>query len=308
MSAQSPFTCTKEELRWQTVIRKCACKSSWCPVCWNVSGKKALVERLRSLDPRRVRWVMLSIDRSKFKDGEVAFNTISEKRGVGNLLKNLQRTDGVKVTDWIAVLEWHKDGFPHWHLFIEVEQAGSAGMIGVDKIKARWPYGLWVSEGYIDGPAHWNNLTGYFNKHGYFEKGKGHQGCLPEWAKLSSKRIRRWAARPAVDLPTAPHRSDLEGSSRIRETYKIILGRCGDRTFIEASVEFKDPAGQIHRNVYGRYMKVPYAYLKTLYPWKYQEHLGLVLTFNSAEEQLAVLEQISQVEISYKKSLDSIPT
>ena len=65
-------------------------------------------------------------------------------------------------------------------------------MIGHRKIKERWPFGIYVNEDDIKSEEHWKNLTGYFNSHGYFEKGEGYQGTLPEWAKDSARRIKRW--------------------------------------------------------------------------------------------------------------------
>jgi len=147
---------------------------------------------MRRMNWRRVREVMLTVDRSLYRDGEEAYFDIGEKRGVGNLLKNLQRTEGVKIVDWVSVLEWHEDGFPHWHILIETEEEGRGGMIGYEKIKAHWSFGKWETETYVKSASHWNNLVGYFDKHGYFEKGKEYQGRLPDWALKSRKSIRRW--------------------------------------------------------------------------------------------------------------------
>ena len=127
-----------------------------------------------------------------YRDGEEAYDDITQRRGIGNLVKNFGRTDKVRIVDYAGCVEWYENGFPHWHIFIETEEEGRAGMIGHGRIKERWPFGIYVNEDYIKSERHWKNLTGYFNSHGYFEKGKGYQGVLPEWAKDSVRRIRRW--------------------------------------------------------------------------------------------------------------------
>lgn len=191
-SEGSFFTCRKESLQWQIEAKKCSCHSSWCDSCWKRYGKKALVSRLQSMDWKHVRHLVLSVDPALYRNGEEAYDDITHRRGIGNLVKNLERTDGIKIVDYAGSLEWYENGFPHWHIFIETEEEGRAGMIGHGKIKRRWPFGIYVNEDYIKSEVHWRNLTGYFNSHGYFEKGKGYQGVLPEWAKDSERRIKRW--------------------------------------------------------------------------------------------------------------------
>lgn len=144
------------------------------------------------MDWRHVRHLILSVDPSLYRDGEEAYEDITHRRGIGNLIKDLERTDRIKIRDYAGSIEWHENGFPHWHVFVETEGEGKAGMIGHGNIKRRWPFGIYVNEDYIKSEEHWNNLTGYFNSHGYFEKGKGCQGILPDWAKDSEKRIKRW--------------------------------------------------------------------------------------------------------------------
>ena len=119
------FPCKTEPARWQTELKKSSCRSSWCPSCWRFL-KKPLVGRIRSMNWRHVREVMVSVDRSIYENGEQAFDDITLRRGVGNLIKNLQRTDGVTILDWVCVTEWHEDGFPHWHILVETEEQEQA--------------------------------------------------------------------------------------------------------------------------------------------------------------------------------------
>lgn len=182
----------EHEIRWQVTAVKCSCRCVWCPTCWERREKLRLVERLRSFDPKRTRHVTLTVDRKKFKNGRECFETIMRKRSLGEMIKNLIRTDGVAIRNWVWVQEWHRDGFGHWHIFIEVEKTGSAGMIGGHILRARWPHGVMVNERAIMNNDHWEKMVGYFDKHGYFEKGQEYQGRLPKWALEYTKTIKRW--------------------------------------------------------------------------------------------------------------------
>lgn len=179
------------EKRCQVSIRKRRCKHSWCSSCWDRDGKRVLLDRMRGMRSGHIRSVMLSVDREKFRSGEDAFNSITEQRGLGNFIRNLERTDGIKIIDWLVILQWHRDGFPHWHFIIEVEPAGRDGMIGEKILHDRWPFGQYIHEGYIRDENHWWRMLGYFNRHGYFE-GDNFQNKLPLWALQSGQRIKRF--------------------------------------------------------------------------------------------------------------------
>lgn len=129
------------------------------------------------------------------------------------MIYNLKRTAGVYITDWLWFLEWHTGGYAHYHLFIEVRDAGSSGQIGGGLLRHYWPYGR-VVEGYVTDLDHWRSLTGYFNKKGYFERKweagdngeenrdgslhQDHQIVLPEWAAKYRKSIRRFGCQRVV--------------------------------------------------------------------------------------------------------------
>ncbi len=124
-------------------------------------------------------------------------------------------------------MEWYDNGFPHWHLFIETEEAGKAGRIGHEVIKRYWPHGIYIWESYIKSEEHWKELTGYFDKGGYFEKGKGNQGKLPAWASDGNRKIKRWHAKPGGGSgKKRPSRMRLNESSPGGEGFSIDVSKC----------------------------------------------------------------------------------
>jgi hypothetical protein len=241
---------------------------------------------------------MVSTAPERFGDPEEAYDTIREKRGIGNLIRNLKRTVGVEIIDWVVILEWYTNGYPHFHLFIEVRQQGGKGMIGVDNIKKYWPYALWVTEDYIKDQQHWNNLTGYFEKHGYFSKDKEHQGKLPEWALQSRHRIKRWISKknPKGD-PGSISDNDDDGDSDERRTYQVILEQCGKHSQIELVTQYFID-GELYAESGRRYTyKIPYDLLKKMFPWRYVEHCGLVMDFVNEEWMEKFFIRVTQIQI-----------
>ena len=206
------------QILWQVTGRKCSCRLVWCPACWDRFLKSPLVKRLRSMAWGHVRHVEFSIDR-KFTSGREAYLFIMQKRGIAQMLKDFARTDGIPINDAVWVLEWHKDGYPHFHVFIDVGIAGPAGMIGQRLLHARWPWGLWVHESPIKSENHWNSVVGYFDRKGYFEGDKGHQGRLPEWGLRGKMKIRRWGSMRGRII------SD-EAIARIRQELRSSGGQC----------------------------------------------------------------------------------
>jgi hypothetical protein len=169
---------------------KCSCKKSWCPRCGKKTTIKRFVDRVAEWNWKFVRQIVLTVDHKKYESPEDAIKTINGKRQIANLIRNLERTKGIKVKDWEWVIEWYKNGYPHWHLFLLVDKAGIAGQIGFKNVVQYWDSG-YIKESYIKNEKHWKQITGYFEKHGYFDKKKAHQSRLPEWARKKKYTIRR---------------------------------------------------------------------------------------------------------------------
>ncbi|PKN64726.1 MAG: hypothetical protein CVU57_12970 [Deltaproteobacteria bacterium HGW-Deltaproteobacteria-15] len=273
---------------------------------------------MKDWDWKRVRHVTLSFDPGEFKNGREAWEHANDHKSIAGLVRNIERGKKVwdkekkkwvvlypplKVRDWKWFLEWHQNDFPHYHLFLEMEDEGKAGMIGEDRIHHYWRKGRWINEDYIKSEEHWKNQTGYFEKTGYFAKDKEHQGRLPDWAMdVPGLKIRRggskahkreeWGADLAeektegkekqlpgglmIDGDTGEVR-ELPGSEKVK-TYRGRLEACGECTRIRV----------YGKNCYAEgVFNVPYSDLKKVVPGVYKEGQGY--EFEMSEKLLADL-------------------
>ena len=253
---------------------------------------------LHKFDWKRTRHIVLTTDRTKFSEGRGAWDYVNTHRKIAGLIRNFKRAYGIKITKWKWFLEWHEDGFPHWHLFIEVEKKGRAGMIGGERIRHYWGLG-WAYESFIDGQKHWDFITGYFQRHGYFKgKDKSHQIKLPEWAVNEVKlKIRRSGsnvkARQAksefiramnyfqkrgdeteiVDIKTGEvikERKHKRG--RKERSYKAMFKACGQTTRIKLMT---DKTTMIFKT------NIPYKEIRAKIPGEYKNGVGY--SFNVSE-------------------------
>ena len=107
------------------------------------------------MNPKRVRHVILTVSRTW--DPSSAYDTIMEEKTIPRLIGAVAPGE-----PWLWVLEFHLDGYPHWHVIVEHD-----GMIGHRRIADRWSWGLcW--ESWIRNSRHWGGIVGYFGKGGYF--------------------------------------------------------------------------------------------------------------------------------------------
>jgi len=278
------------------IAYKCGCGSVWCPACFIKRQAKIHFGELKSFDWTKTRQVVLTIDRRLFKDGREAWEYVTAHKKIAGLIRNLKRAFGIKITKWKWFLEWHQDGFPHWHLFIEVENKGRAGMIGGDRIRHYWGLGKWTHESHIKNQGHWNFITGYFQKHGYFKsKDKKHQIKLPGWAesqdglkiRRSGSNVRARQAKSEfiramnyfqkrgdeteiVDIKTGEVIKERKKKLiRRRRTYKAMFEACGQTTRIKL---ISDHTIMIFET------DVPYRKIREKVPGHYEKGIGY--TFN----------------------------
>jgi hypothetical protein len=199
-SALSPILAFNSDHQWideKSIIpvsgKKCSCKSVWCPVCFRSRFHDRIVEIFSPYDWQSTRHVILTVDPDLYESPFAALEDIREKRMVGEFIRRLRHGVKVKtgsrwvwkykpvdVLRWAWFLEFHKNGFPHYHVFIQTPLKGSAGMIGGDFLRDCWKISKIVKETYFRDEAHFREMTGYYANKGYFEKGKEYQGRLPE--------------------------------------------------------------------------------------------------------------------------------
>lgn len=190
---------TKQDRVYDVVARKCSCGSPWYPACRIRVFAPKIKDRLQKMDWRRVRHIIFTIDRENYDSPESAFDDIMQRELFSQLIHNLKRTKDIEIIDWANTLEFHGDGFPHWHMFVEVSKVFRDGQIHFSNIYPYWKTKNGkiignVKETFFKTEKHWKKITGYVGKTGYFEKDKRHQAELPEWAK-NRKRIRKWSSQ-----------------------------------------------------------------------------------------------------------------
>lgn len=176
-------------------VQKCACGLIWCDKCFRKGWILKEVKKLLEFDYRKTRHVILTYDRKAYKDGQEAWEYAQDHKLVVNFIRNLKRGKKIKngkkwvwkfkpvnIKQYRYFLEWHRDGWPHYHIFIEVGSEGKEGMIGQGFIHYYWPCGKIIKEKPFKSLGHWRYMIGDLKKHGYFGKEKKHQTTLPAWA------------------------------------------------------------------------------------------------------------------------------
>lgn len=206
-------------------LASCKCRSAWCE---NEYCRGAALERLyeggRTGSPvgwdwRKVRHFWLTVDREQFDGPADAYD--STKGDISYVMQRIrsQIADrGLVVQDYLKVLEWHADGYPHWHYLVLVNKAGRYGQIGYDVIAEAWEHGL-VQERYIKDRGHWAAMAGYQAKRGYIGKAKNHQVTLPDWAlQRESGTIRKGSRAHKRRCSTDDETDDTDGSGNEENT------------------------------------------------------------------------------------------
>jgi hypothetical protein len=173
------------------VLRSHKCNSVWCPKCYRYRKLPALYDRINGrMDWRSTRFITLTVDPSLFDSAQDAWEYLTKNKKIAQLIHNLKRTQGISVRDYVWILEFHRNGFPHWHILVDTEKTGKNGMIHFSNLKKYWKWGH-VDEKYFKTKKDWHRLVGYFGKHGYFHEKKAHQARLPQWGKEYRGTIKR---------------------------------------------------------------------------------------------------------------------
>jgi len=323
----APILERREFVKWRdenTVYiqaRKCKCNSVWCASCSKQGWAKRAAMDLREFDWKRTREILVTFKREQFKDGKEAYEYAMEHKLIPGLIRNIKRGKHVKIgkkwvwkyrpveiRKYITFLEWHKDGWPHFHVMVETEELGAKAMIGGHRIRHYWPAGTWVRETPIISRIHWDRKVGYLQKHGYFQEDKKHQTRLPEWAlDTPGLKIRRsshsrrcegngqgvhsqdqdereaWIIDPLTGEPLAPE----------TVTYRKRIDFCGRCTFLRLCLRGKEVDGLF---------KIPYRKVRKDYQGQYQAGIGYIFHVSIEEAEKLLSEMILEEEKGYPKS------
>jgi len=303
----------RSKSRVEGIAQKCSCKSTWCKVCWPRYHGPAHMDELKDFDWRRTRHITGTVNPKLYKNGKEAHRDITKRRLIPNFIRNLQRGSKfynkktgqwkwkykpIKITKYKWFLEWHDNGYPHYHILIEVEGAGKAGMIGQTVIHYYWlgvnkEADSRIHEGYFRSKRGFKEFTGYFKKHGYLEKNKAKQGRLPPWALNEKRKIRRSGSNikkekstfekvdqyfkdkdkcDIIDIRTGEIiRPGRRGPKKKKRTYQAILDNCGQRTRVRIFSEKTYIEGIV---------KIPYKKFREKLPGTFEEHRGYCFNLN----------------------------
>jgi hypothetical protein len=243
-----------EEEPLSVMFRKHSCNTSWCPICGLRRLQAILLEVFQTWDWKSVRSYVLTVDRGLYSSPYEAYLQIQRAKELAEFQRRVRKKllqEGLKILDYFWLLEWHKDGYPHWHFYVLVNKRGKAGRINPKiNLTEAWGRAKFVKEGFIQSYGHWKRTLGYVAKHGYFVDGKKEQAELPAWAKESpysgphKLRIKRFE-RMRTDLRNGAERAKKGEKGITKEQVMQIL-----RTF-EGSV-YDDESGEWERPYYGK--------------------------------------------------------
>lgn len=292
-------------------IQKCGCNHVWCPSCAKKKSLPAIQARMENMQWDHVRQVVLTIDPQRYPDPAAVYDEIRNKKALAGMINNLERTVGIKIIDWMWVLEWHRSGHAHWHVLIEVDQAGRAAMIGQENIQKYWLYGK-AYEKYFKNETHWKRFSGYFGKHGYFNKKEKHQSILPEWARESRITIRRTGSKVMKKTDEQKRKAAYEKQRKATmeqdEKQRLeSLGVPGDqpkvgkrqkeknRVILDACGEYSRVIFEYGRVVYLKEIKVAYRDLRGLAEWRWCQKKRAMIFEGDLESVMALERKIFEM-------------
>lgn len=114
-------------------VRSCGCKSWFCKSCCLSKGIR-LKERLAPELAKFTGLMMLTftVDPELFSGPEDGFDYVKRKRCIAIAMQRLRRAGLVHSGRYLAVVEWQKNGWPHWHVLVD------ATHIPFDKLCDAW--------------------------------------------------------------------------------------------------------------------------------------------------------------------------
>ncbi|MCD4824266.1 MAG: hypothetical protein K8S55_06635, partial [Phycisphaerae bacterium] len=134
------------------VLRKCRCKSRFCPDCGLSMGIRLRQRLLESASAfKKPLFLTLSIDRrgtttgKGFMSASDSYDLVTQKKYIWRLMR------AAGISQWMWVLEFQSktgEGWPHWHMIIDVSKY-PGGRLPKAVLKKLW--GLWRDKWGIGG-------------------------------------------------------------------------------------------------------------------------------------------------------------
>lgn len=115
----------REAVKHQEFIRlhPHKCKSWYCPQCCQAQGIKTRMRLIRELEgAEHLQMWTFTIDPSLFPNGpRSAHAYVTSKRLIARVTRQLKKRGYLLSGRWFSVLEFQRNGMPHWHLLVEAE-------------------------------------------------------------------------------------------------------------------------------------------------------------------------------------------
>jgi len=125
--SSNTVTDTFERLSETLKVKACGCRSRFCPRCCMTLGYKLrdrLVEILRTFNT--IYMITLTVDPWLFVQEnspcpELGYFYVRDKRCVARFVKTLLGWGFLQSDRYFYVVEWQKNGFPHYHLVVDAK-------------------------------------------------------------------------------------------------------------------------------------------------------------------------------------------
>ena len=176
-------------------------------------------------DFERVLMLTLTVERKE--NPKDAYEKAQKDRAVSELIRALHRNKFLLSKRFFYVIEFHKDGYPHWHVIVE------SGFIPHSELKKRWARGhVWISAGprnkseSFSSPDHaMNYVTKYLTKSEPF----------PKWVMEYEGNMRRFSTSRGLIREIKPRKkksplSPRKKKPRRRRTPSERVASCGSKT------------------------------------------------------------------------------
>lgn len=167
----------------------------------------------------------LTVDPKQFDGPEEAFRWIKDKRKVAELIRKLNRDGRIKTREFTQTIEFHENGWPHYHILVE------SRFVEKHYLQNAWKIGhVWISKNDFEDVGHAIN---YATK--YIVKTDADDGfAFPEWVLQYRGKIRRFSTSRGLCKTRKVVKKEPSGKTRENpfRTAKQITAKCGETTKI----------------------------------------------------------------------------
>ena len=103
----------------QYEVQGCACRSRYCVNCAQARGyalRQRILTNSVAMHWRNVQMWTFTVDPENFESPQAALEHFRSQRVVSSVVRSLRKCGALKDRHYFVVVEWQKNGWPHWHL------------------------------------------------------------------------------------------------------------------------------------------------------------------------------------------------